>query len=352
MARKKQNRTKSKPAAAAAGGRQYERTGKGFRRTIAFTQRTADYAATLADPRHHSGARIPIPPMVPSATISSSVRVQFTTSSLTGFGYVIANPFHGVCNNNTGAEPLFVSAAAYAGGFAFDTATAPLPTGYNTNSPFTLNQFAYTKAGGLKYRLVSANIVISYAGTELNRGGTYIAICDPAGGNLISATAAFLSGIPGVNDRRITERDVSVNWCPCDPDDFEYKQAPATDGYSCMGILIQSSVVSTAFVAELTCNYEVVGQGASGYTPIAPDTDGALAVAAAAASMHVGGQTGSSMETKGIMSRAASAILDTTSAVLTGVVEGVGGAAGVGKMIGNYVVGGPNFSSRPLIKEL
>lgn len=314
-------------------------TGGGGRKIAAITERTYDYARTLANPRAFAGARIPVPPMVPSATVSAMFRVNFPTSSVNGYGFILVNPFRMVANDVTSAAaPVWVSASAYAGAFAFDTTTAPTPSTFLSNSPYVKADFAQTTTGGLKYRLVSAAIVCTYTGTTLNQGGVFMTICDPAGGSLIGSTATRCASVPNVFDRRIGNSPFSVNWCPCDPDDFEYKQNPESDGFYCMGILLSTPGVSQPFTAEVFANFEVVGAKAMGATMIRPDTDGALAVAGSAASQHVGGQTGSGMSVKSILSGAAQAIVDSSSAVMTAVAEKVGGSKALTNAAANYVI--------------
>lgn len=306
-----------------------------IRQVASFTQRTADYAATLADPWNNTGARIPVPPMVPSATVAAMARITMTTSSATGRGYVLVNPFRMVANN---AGAILISDAAYSGAYGFDITTAPTPSTSYSNSPYALADFAGTVNGGLKYRLVSAAVRCVYTGSELNRGGSFMAICDPAGGDLSGAPATRIGTIPHVVDRRITEKYMSVNWCPCDPDDFEYKGSPAADGQLCLGILLYSAANTQPFTVEIISNFEVVGAKAPGATIIRPDTDGALSVVGSAAQLHVGGQQAAAMPVKTILQRAGDAIVDTTKSVATSVLSQLGGGAAVSNMAANYIV--------------
>lgn len=281
-----------------------------------FSDRAATYAATLADPWAIQGARIPLAPNVPSAVFNATARGAGAIGTLGG-GFVAVAPERMACND---AISVIYTTSAYAQAPGFINIG---PAGTYSNSPYPTSSFGGAINGGLQYRLVSAGIRINYTGTELNRGGIYLPLC-LTGTSLLDLTLGSLLGVPNARPLRITEGPVSVVWCACDPADFDYKQAPSTDGMFCLGIIV-NGVAGTTFEYEVSANFEVFGRNAVNAVAVPADTEAANAIITAVSSHNTAGQMGASMDHLSVLQRAASALSDVTHFVGDGL-ETVGGA--------------------------
>lgn len=147
----------------------------------------ADYARCLVNPFDGPLACVPSDLINDNLITRNWVRGNFACGSNTGF--VCADPIHGAFND----VPCVISSKASFTGNSID-----LNDTANINADLGNSQFAETAINnlnsGLSYRVVAAGLRVRYRGTELDRGGSLIALVDPTHDALLVRTISQLNG--------------------------------------------------------------------------------------------------------------------------------------------------------------
>jgi hypothetical protein len=176
----------------------------------------ARYAAALVDPRSAPAIGVPISPCYPSQKLK--LRTQFTAyAGSDGWVKVVV---HGSAAND-GETALYSTPSSTPGG-ALSRLAATGDSYANNNSPYTEASFTLSANNGLDSRCVAIGLYWQYAGTVLNRGGTFYSIVkrehfDDYDG-LTASTMATLAGAEvGAVDGAVHH----MVWAPSNPAGWE-----------------------------------------------------------------------------------------------------------------------------------
>lgn len=244
---------------------------------------TSDYARALVNPFSGPLACVPNYPALLTLKQRSYVKGTFATGT-TGNGWIVADPSYSAVNDQTSA---FSTLSTFGG------TTVNLVGGGGVQQTESNSQYALGTIGpGLSLvRNVAFGIRIRYIGTELDRGGQIVALCDP-NHNSLQGRAFTDFDAEEVSRRFPVDRQwVTVLYSPyfvTDTDffsNFPVYTPAATDPSFFMGIMVQaaSAGVSLSYEYEVYGLYEFQGRNIRGMTPSHVDNVGFGAVNAAGA---------------------------------------------------------------------
>lgn len=268
---------------------------KAARPKIAMSTCARQYLLSILDPFDY--AKIPCMPDM-STILSRKVKVfsrgTLVTNSIAGLGFVVMNPFRAASNTSTANQQAirYTALTTYAG----STIGTVIPTvGMAGSQPNA--EYAISSTGQVAYRIISAGVRARWAGAEVSRGGRYIGIEEPAHYNLNAHSTTMLLNYDNARSVPITDSDwFSVIYTPKYPLESTYidianepnfltQVTQAITGPEtgtglpfCLGILVESSVVSQLFHFECYVNMELIGDGVRGKTPSESDPVGFAAV--------------------------------------------------------------------------
>jgi hypothetical protein len=241
-----------------------------------------DYLKVLEDPFSGSVSCVPTLQSQPSGKYSVFARGTATSSTTTGFGYIIASPSYGAVSN--------VGVASYTlPGYLSDGSAIPsggTTTGVAqafTNSQF-VTQLSITQA---QYRVVGFGLRVRNTTPVMFRGGTLWGLESPDHSDLYGGT------ITPNNTTQFTTTEYlpaessewsSVVWHPITNSDYGYSQviqvAPGaiTSGgnlaFFFLAPQISGSPASQTYEFEIFGSYEYVGSNVPFTTPSATDVVG------------------------------------------------------------------------------
>lgn len=236
-----------------------------------------DYANCLADPKNAPPSCIPIFPAVDSLKVKTFARGMFHTGN-NGQGVVFGFPGTLISNSSDSARTSTAANTATSSSDFQDVAWTY--STHNGNSPYSSADFSDT-ADDMQHRLVSACLRVRYAGTELNRGGTYTCLVTPRHENIWSSSMSIdvMGNFSTTRRVPITNDWVELLWFPIDRAELNFN-GPFTglpDNAS-MCIAPSSAANNQPFEFEVYGNFEIIGQKARGKTPsyVSPLTETVL----------------------------------------------------------------------------
>jgi len=212
---------------------------------------------------------------VPYQTAFSQKETYFSRGSFstgtTGYGWVIATPY--IVNDVNG---VLSTGATSVGGAGTALGAFTNTTGAAVNGTWTNANFTATGAAGLQSRIVSASLYVRYAGTELNRGGSYILIEEPNHNALGVYTYTTAQNQSCTHKVPIGEEWVHVCLTPNSIAELQF----ASDSYGSypagyiLGILVSSAGAPQNFEYEFCIKAEVTGALARAATASFEDSIG------------------------------------------------------------------------------
>jgi hypothetical protein len=237
----------------------------------------SDYARCLVDPKSGPQAKIPNMPVLLSKSFRTKTYGQMATGTL-GFGFIACDPFSGVVSDRAN---VIYSDAAFAG------ASMNFLAGAGVNTSTSNSEYLQAQVGGddaqFEYRPVGCELRIRYSGTELNRGGTMVALHDANHNSLYLETYSTM--LEDESAARFTVKDekwTKVLYRPTDETDVQFLSTfptytPATTDKSYfMGVAVvaPSAVTPATFDFEVNTCYEIWGRKIRGMTPSWSDAVG------------------------------------------------------------------------------
>lgn len=241
------------------------------------------YGLSLMDPfEGPADACMPVTPAMNSRKMRPFVRGQLSTSSTTGFGFLIANMLAFANNVST----AWKSGATYAGSTLAITGTGV--TVLTSNSDMASSAFG---DGLANYRLVSMGMRVRYRGSELNRGGRVVVLEEPDHAQLVGLTVDQVLAY-----EKAKEFEVDGKWCtllfsgPVSPEEYDYQSSTviATISNPYMAIIVEaaSATTSVTYDYEIFWNYELIGPTVRGKTTSDADDVGASVILGSVRSLN------------------------------------------------------------------
>lgn len=272
-----------------------------------------EYIELATDPfRIPEDVAIPMPPAMPSASLSSYIRGTMATGSGSA-GFVAIHAKNLVAGNVSSA---WKSNGSYAGntvavtgtGVAADTSNSPYDAAAFGNDPTT---------GDMQYRLVAAGLRIRYTGTELERGGRCSGLAEPDHRSLTGATLAIMRGYDQASSVPVDGKWHKVLWTPARETDYHYSSTAPNSGNSptMAFMVIAPSATSLPFEYEAFGHFELIGAQARGKKFRSVDPVGGMA--AWDALQTVAAKTRGAATATSVMEETAANVLHSTSNVFS-----------------------------------
>lgn len=253
------------------------------------SQVTAEYVRALANPFTAPPASIPSYPALLSKRQVSFVRGSFVVPSGSPIGFVVCDPSLASANDQT---CLVTSSSTYAL-TTIQVSAANVVTA-TSNSEYTAAQINTAGANTLQYRVVAAGLRVRYSDTELNRGGSVLALHHPQHLSLAGFPPGATGGytIAQLESYQETRRfPATRNWTtvlykPVDNSDLNFFDAiPSNNNEQFfMAIAVQGDAsAATTWDYEFYVQHEFTGSTVRGKTQSAVDFVGFSAAHTAAA---------------------------------------------------------------------
>jgi len=176
-----------------------------------------DYARCLINPFTGPLACVPTVPSLDSRKERVFARGTFGASA-TGFAYVVFDPRESIVNDrDCGYYSL-------AGGGAVDIQTqslAGISANFRSNSDYQTAQIGENSLLA-DYRVVGSGLRIRYVGTELQRGGTVVGLCEPTHCSLVGQTQTTMLAYDESAIFDATRNWSNVVYRPFLDDDFDF----------------------------------------------------------------------------------------------------------------------------------
>lgn len=185
------------------------------------------FAIAMARPFSNEayGACIPIAPSRPSQKVHAIQRFVMNTG-VANVGFVLLSP----CLAND-AVNIYTTGTNFGGTDMSPVVTGALTTSTGGVTPLVCSTLPYTKAdllgsgdnnAAVSGRIVSVGIRITYAGTELNKGGWGYAYVDPDHSNLWGESIATLGSREGANVIHVSSKPIELSCGPIDAQEYAY----------------------------------------------------------------------------------------------------------------------------------
>lgn len=247
-----------------------------------------DYGRCLMNPFTGPLACVPDYPALLTRKTRVFARGTMSTGS-SGVGSIVVTPEQAVASD---AQCGVFTSATYTG---TTIATNSATTGcspINSNSEYTIASIGIDAAQA-QYRIVGSGLRVRYSGTELNRGGQIVALCEPTHENLDGQNTTNLLAqvdarkLPVVNQRwttvlykpRLTASATSSGMNQNAPNALTAQSKAAAPSNNYMGMLIVSpDATARSFEFEFYTVFEVTGTNVRGQTPSVVDPIGYAAV--------------------------------------------------------------------------
>lgn len=207
------------------------------------------------------------------------IKGSLETSGTNGFGFITLSPHTMIQSDSSSVR---ASTAAFTSNYV--NFADPGTQVFNSNSPYTLSDFALNTPGKLQQRVVSAGLRVRYIGTELNRGGQIVALHDPNHNTLAGMTLQDMNAMLESRKFPVNREWTTVLYKPVFPVEMTFTTAGYMNIYDFMGMTFQSPDPITPMVLEFEAFtvVEVTGAIAKGKTPSHSDPVGFSAIQSAA----------------------------------------------------------------------
>jgi hypothetical protein len=217
----------------------------------------------------------------PLPSVKTKVFAKGNAVQGTSMGFVILNPFLAAMND-VNCVYYSETAAVYAG-------TSPSETAGTVGVGESVSNARYASAdistSGIQYRVVSAGLRVKYRGTELNRGGRFIAYEHPSHGTTVGMTNGDQLAMPGVTSVGVEGGDAWVSVVMSgvkQPEELNYRTvtSSANGTRPFLSITWDGGANPTFSVEwEAYVNLEYIGTAIVGLTPSHHDPVGASVAA-------------------------------------------------------------------------
>jgi hypothetical protein len=253
---------------------------------------TAEYVESLANPYTGPLATIPSYPALETKRQRSFVRGTFTVPSGSPPGWIIADPLSAAANDLT---CLTYTLSTFPGN-RIDAFTGTGIANATSNSEYTVAQINTPGPTSIQVRVVSAGLRIRYSDTELNRGGSVLALQQPQHQNLagfpLSATSGYsITDMESFSETvrfPVTRKWMSIPYKPVFGSELDFQDtipAAPNANTSFMGFMIQGdAAAATTYDFEFYVNHDLTGATVRGKQPSAVDFVGFSAAHSAGAS--------------------------------------------------------------------
>jgi len=305
--------------------------------SVALSDCAVAYASALVNPFTGPLACVPISPTVLTYKFRAWSKGEFSTGSTAAFsGFITADPYCAFVND--------VACVHYSGA-NYNSASIGILGAANTglaysNSPYSDAQVTPASAG-INYRIVGAGLRIRYIGTELNRGGTIIALVDPTSSTTIGQTPANMLGEVTSKKFVVNKIWTTILWRPVLVTDYSLTSvAPSThfndNDFGPLSFYVEGAdnTVALKYEYEFSCVFEANGRNVRGQTVTKTDTTAQTAIAAESVTspFFVPHQASSDASTMKFLQSVANNFGKTTSHIVAGK-EAVVSAVKLGKTI-------------------
>lgn len=228
-----------------------------------------NYVKAIHAPWSSVRACVPLEPCFPSMKVTTWVKGSMVTGTQ-GVGFVLVKPTAMVAND---ANSVFFSSNATTFVTAALSTSAAGTGATNSNSPFTASTFT---ADETYYRLVGCGIRVRYVGTELNRGGSVVSLCEPDHTSLDTFGRGSLMTYKSVHAEATRRGWHECCWFPIDAVEVAYRADPVNDSTPCMAVMVQAadSGTSVTYEYEVFCKFEAHGRTAQSMTYMRGDAAG------------------------------------------------------------------------------
>lgn len=171
------------------------------------------------------GACIPLAPSRPSQKIHAIQRFVMNTGTA-NVGFILMSP----CLAND-AVNIYTTGSTFAGTDLNPVITGALTTSTTGVTPLVCSTMPYAKAdllgsgdnnAAVSGRIVSVGIRITYAGTELNKGGWGYAYVDPDHSNLWGESLTSMGSREGARVIHVDSKPVEISCGPIDSEEYAY----------------------------------------------------------------------------------------------------------------------------------
>lgn len=257
-AKAKKSQGPPQPSQPARASKRHARLGPGC-----LSQCVVNYSKLVTNPFcSSSSACLPIPPCMPSRTVSTWVKGTLTTGS-GGYGFVTMYPPDMIAGNIPAVN--WSSTSAYAGTIITASAAAG-SSAASSNSPYDSTAFGTAK-DKRQFRLIAAGIRVRYSGTELNRGGSVYGLTHPDHQTLHTYDESTLLAFERMHSSPVTSKKwEEISWLPARPDEYQYGSTVTagfpTNTNTYMGFLIKRpGTTDVVFDFECFAHFEVIGGG-------------------------------------------------------------------------------------------
>lgn len=239
-----------------------------------------DYARALANPFNGPLACVPSFPSFLTRKVRTWAKGTFTTSSggaTPGFGYLLFDPVNMAVND---VDAVAGSTAATAINTTASTAAVdPNIALFRGNADYANAQLGIG-SGLLQFRVVAGGVRIRYIGTNLNKGGSVIALHEPDHDSLSGQTINNFDA--QTESKRFTvssDRWTTVLWRPVNTNEVNMRPnaSGGTQSFP-MGFVVSSAAPSQNFEFEAYAIIEYEGRIARGKTPSHVDPVGFASV--------------------------------------------------------------------------
>jgi hypothetical protein len=215
-------------------------------------------------------------------------------SNADNFGYIVLNPYRAFSNTSTAANQCirYSNGSDYAATVIDCRSATTGVTSVQTNGEYA------TTSTNVAYRVTSAGLRVRWAGTELSRGGRYVALEEPNHYNLHLSTVSDLLAHDNCGNAPIEDNSwYTVLWTPkygleaqyvvigrepdftsLTPVNIGGAGETAAGGGFCMAIVMETAEVAQTAFFEAYVNGELVGDGVRGKSPSDSDPCGHAAV--------------------------------------------------------------------------
>lgn len=290
---------------------------------LCLSQCASDYALSLSNPFVPRNACVPAQFPIPSGKYSAYNVGTMTTSLVNGWGYVCIDPINMV--QQSLGSVLYTTSTYNSPGFLIENSSFAGVQAATTNSVHSSTFFG-TTPGLAQFRIVSAGLRLTYADTNLTRGGRYIAFHDPNHETVVTSSRGFLYNNNRSLNCPITDAPITVTYFPVEPDNLNFGAPtivdPTTVGANAprfyMIIGASSAEPEAEFFYEAYVNYEAQGRQIRTQTPSHSDPVGFSAVLEQEANTrpYIGSAANYASS---FLNRVADTVSQTTNAVSSGV---------------------------------
>jgi len=204
-------------------------------------------------------------PNIPSQKSKFFIRGSGTIGT-SGFGFCATTaPTAWSLGPNPTESDLYYSHSSYSGTEIQNVAHSGAVIGLSTNTPYSPTDFV---GEGLESRLVTAGLRARYTGTELNRSGIAVSLCEPHHHTLLSRSIEELMAFDAGVSQSVDRKWVTASFQPNRTSEVNYAidgRTNTANGIIPMAICF-TGVPGETFEFEYTEHWELIGYSARGKT--------------------------------------------------------------------------------------